>query len=355
MENLYKRRHQGDKKSVSEDREGSEGVQENKKGDAGKKSSPKHILGEQVLKIATRESAHNSFGKALLEEAFVDYKIHHQSKFIDYTIAVPPSLCFDSSSSAAPHNICVSAMLALFDELSTMALFVFDKTRRPGVSVELTTEILRPIHEGEVLHVHTIIEKTGKFLAFCTLEVYNQAGVLVARGSHVKFLPMGWVWDLLAGGWLLPLAIFFYQLFRGNKIKTPLDKFFRAKEAGETISAPFHPVGNDVFAVYKSLGVTAYVPDSDSDKQLLECKDVRRGIFQVKVRRDLMNPVKSMHGGAVACSIEDACRQFLQYQHPSEANKLMISELSIQYQSPLKVRVEKCFCFLSSNLCVLGG
>jgi hypothetical protein len=55
-----------------------------------------------------------------------------------------------------------------------------------------------------------------------------------------------------------------------------------------------------------------------------------------------MNPVNSMHGGAVACSIEDACRQYLSHHYPTQSMKLFISQLSIQYQAPLKVTFSSC-------------
>lgn len=313
------------------------------------KKSGKKKLAEEVLEIATRESAHKSFGRALLEESFVDYEIYHHGKLISYNIKAPPSLCADSMT-AAPNSLRVSAMLALFDELSTMALFVFDQTRRPGVSVDLKTEILQPIFEGQTLRVNTIIEKTGKILAFCSLEVYNEAGALVARGSHVKFMPMGWLWDLFAGAFLLPIAIFLYNFLRGRKIKTPLDAFFRAKKEGKHISSSFNATTNGLSALYKSLQVMPYQPDDPEELKVQEAmKDMRHGVFSVKVRRDLMNPVKSMHGGAVACSIEEACRQYLETQYPSECTKIMISQLFIQYQAPLKVREEskRAICLYS--------
>jgi acyl-coenzyme A thioesterase PaaI-like protein len=303
------------------------------------KKSPKKMLAEQVFEIATRESSHKSFGRALLEESFVDYEIYHHGKLISFNIKATPSMCSDSMT-AAPNSLRVSAMLALFDELSTMALFVFDQTRRPGVSVDLKTEILQPIFEGQSLRVNTIIEKTGKVLAFCGLEVYNEAGVLVARGTHVKFMPMGWLWDLFAGAWLLPIVIFFYSLSRGRKIKTPLDAFFRAKREGQRITSSFNSTAQGLSALYKSLQVMPYQPEDPEEIQLQETmKDSRNGIYSVKVRRDLMNPVKSMHGGAVACSIEEACRQYLETQYPSECTKIMISQLCIQYQAPLKVSI----------------
>lgn len=303
------------------------------------KKTPKKRLSEEVFVIATRESSHKSFGRALLEESFVDYEIYHHGKLISFDIKATPSLCADSMT-AAPNSLRVSAMLALFDELSTMALFVFDQTRRPGVSVDLKTEILLPIFEGQTLRVNTIIEKTGKVLAFCSLEVYNEAGVLVARGSHVKFMPMGWLWDFLAGALLLPIVIFFYNFFRGRKIKTPLDALFRAKKEGQRITSSFNSTAHGLSALYKSLQVIPYQPDDPEEIKLHETlRDCRNGVYSVKVRRDLMNPVKSMHGGAVACSIEEACRQYLETQYPSECTKIMISQLCIQYQAPLKVSI----------------
>lgn len=313
------------------------------------KGSKQQRIQAQVFEIAARESAFETFGRTLLEDCFVDYTVHRAKKSVEYRLQVPPSLCLESDR-ASPHAISTSALLALFDELSTLSLFLFDKTRRPGVSIELNTEIIRLAREGETIHMHTTCDKLGKVIAFCSLEVYNDAGSLLARGKHMKFQPMGWLWDLLASPFFLPLAMTLYHFFRGSKILSALDAFFRAKKAGQKIEGPFTAGGKEVGYVFKALAVTPAATDSVASTSTKADTSATQGRYKVQVRRDLMNPVGSMHGGAVACSIEEACRLFLQRQQASESGRVMLDGLNITYLSPLKVlpwsrRALNCLCF----------
>lgn len=86
----------------------------------------------------------------------------------------------------------------MFDELSSYAFVTQDRTRRFGVSVYLSTEILQSIPAGTDVIITAKAKKIGKTLGFATMEMHNLEGSLLARGDHIKHLPMGFMWDFLA-------------------------------------------------------------------------------------------------------------------------------------------------------------
>ena len=111
----------------------------------------------------------------------------------------------------------MSSALAVFDELSSYAFVVKDKTCRFGVSVFLSTEILHTIPAGKDVIIIAKANKIGKILGFATMEMYDRNGLLLARGEHIKHLPMGSIWDFIARFFLSP-AILPILLRYGNSI-----------------------------------------------------------------------------------------------------------------------------------------
>eukprot|EP00428_Durinskia_dybowskii_P070158 CAMPEP_0170405934 /NCGR_PEP_ID=MMETSP0117_2-20130122/27449_1 /TAXON_ID=400756 /ORGANISM="Durinskia baltica, Strain CSIRO CS-38" /LENGTH=51 /DNA_ID=CAMNT_0010663089 /DNA_START=312 /DNA_END=463 /DNA_ORIENTATION=- len=51
--------------------------------------------------------------------------------------------------------------MAVFDEISTYSTSMRDRNHRPGQSVHLSTEVLRPIYAGENVSVLTKADKLG--------------------------------------------------------------------------------------------------------------------------------------------------------------------------------------------------
>ena len=86
----------------------------------------------------------------------------------------------------------------MFDELSSYAFVTQDRTCRFGVSVYLSTEILQSIPAGTDVIVTAKAKKIGRTLGFATMEMHDLEGSLLARGDHIKHLPMGFMWDFLA-------------------------------------------------------------------------------------------------------------------------------------------------------------
>ena len=110
--------------------------------------------------------------------------------------------------------------MAVFDELSSYAFVVKDSTCRFGVSVYLSTEILHTIPAGKDVIIVAKANKVGKTLGFATMEMFDRNGLLLARGEHIKHLPMGHIWDftakLLLSPFILPIIL---------KYGTTIDRF----------------------------------------------------------------------------------------------------------------------------------
>jgi len=118
----------------------------------------------------------------------------------------PPALASPSSGSST--SIDLSAVLAVFDEVSSWSFFDADRTHRPGVSVHLSAVAhwstspaatsnggakngtpVRPPEVGEPLDVVVSAPQCGRNLGFVSVELRRGNSVLAA-GKHVKSLPM---------------------------------------------------------------------------------------------------------------------------------------------------------------------
>ena len=117
----------------------------------------------------------------------------------------------------------VSSALAVFDELSSYAIVTQDRTCRFGVSVYLSTEILESIQAGTDVIITAKAKKIGKILGFATMEMRDLEGSLLARGDHIKHLPMGYMWDFLAqfmqNRYILPILIKYGETLNKFKVR----------------------------------------------------------------------------------------------------------------------------------------
>lgn len=209
---------------------------------------------EKILYVFLRESYVRSFGRYFVP-SITSVDSTQVPKKVCFDFTVPPSMCRDYPSFAKtdekPQST-TGAMLALFDELSSQAMMVKDSTHRPGVSIHLDTQLLKPVYSGDELHIVTKADKLGKSIGFSSVEFYrvnngsNDERSLVAQGKHIKFMPAGIVWDIVAGKYLGGLCLNLYDMFRGNifqnimltfynniilyiakKFKTPIDELFK--------------------------------------------------------------------------------------------------------------------------------
>lgn len=273
------------------------------------------------LSIYLRETIRLTYGK-YVASGLVSFKPHSSSYRMKFV--APPLLAHSST----PNYLSTSALLATFDELSGVTMMLTDKTGRGGVSVHLTTEVLKPIQTGSIYTMDIHTDKVGKFLGFSRMDAYDDNGVLLARGTHTKFLPMGYLIDFINLPLVQPVVVWLYHNVFKTKYTTLVDSMLQ--EASE----------KDIIAEKKDSFLFTEPAGSIFDLFLLipsekpENNDPKISAFEFRVRKETRNIVGLMHGGAVAGAIEKACHlHHHSYQQPH--NKSIIS-MEIKYLSASK-------------------
>lgn len=168
----------------------------------------------------------------------------------------------------------LGALVALLDEASTCSIAMHDRNARFGVSVHLAGHIVdeapsTPAHCP--ITIRTTPQRVGRNLAFADVEVLaGSEERLVLRGSHIKFMPGGWLLDTIGHPWMRPIT---QQYFDTVVSRWPVKNVMDEESIG---------IG-DVFALEGS---------------------------NLAVAPDHCNPLGALHGGA-ACmlSAHVACQQ----------------------------------------------
>jgi hypothetical protein len=199
-----------------------------------------------------------------------------------------------------PHTVCrkdgrmmVSAMMATFDELSTVGYMQLDKSLRWGVSTNLSTTALGSARVGDELLMEVAYDKMGRNLGFCHMKLKNaKTGMVLAQGQHIKYMPVSWLYDnVLSLPFVLP--IFLNLLFTFNKAGEAISRTFFGKKV-----IPAEPSGEDV-------EVTDNLDNIAEGFYMQEDKESGGWVFEAKQR--MCNPM-SFHGGAAAMAAETAFR-----------------------------------------------
>jgi len=220
---------------------------------------------------------------------------------------VPPSLCVKGGGTSffAP-----SALIATFDELSTYQLMMNDKSSRPGVSVSLSCDMLGVISPDETITLKLYTDKIGMRLAFCSMTAENAAGAVVAKASHIKFVSMGWQWDLLNHPLILPLSRY---------ILLNYGDFIQSKIFGKmSVCPPISPSS-------KSQVSWAFDQMHSTSKN----KDT----FIFPLSKTFLNYMGGVHGGAIAMAVEKSLYAKLLASTPSSTS--VIQRLELTYISGL--------------------
>jgi acyl-coenzyme A thioesterase PaaI-like protein len=314
-----------------------------------KKSRRVNENGKELLQILMRESVRSGFGK-FMSSTIQSINYSEVPEKLIYRYKVPPSLCHAVEKQEGKKELIfsTSGVLSVLDELSTYAIVLEDKSYRPGVSVDLSAESLKPVHGNEEVLVVTRTDKIGKILAFCTMELTTLDGEILARGKHVKYLPMGFMFDLIFGTFFLPVFLFFYKMFRGNKFSTPLDAtLFPDTTKHASSSVPVAPELSQHEFVFKSLNVKKNENPLDRKTLLEDAPDNHHcevsELFELKVTSNLKNGLGNLHGGALAVAIEESSRQFKEQQQTQLTHLLKLRTLNIRYISAMKVILSPFF------------
>jgi acyl-coenzyme A thioesterase PaaI-like protein len=277
-------------------------------------------LGLKFLDLAHKYTLNSKgFSKLLIQPAkFLDA---HKINGVTFKYTIPKSLCIDKASDSF---LSVSAAVALFDELSTHALLLMDKTHRPGASVHLSAEILKPIVAGQEVKVVTRIDKIGKSLGFCQIFMYRD-DTLVSRGKHIKYLPMGMLWNFLFSEIFLPYTLMVYDILekmRIIKFDSHSESNFKEDNNGDSIfnNLNLSHRGKD----YVNHRITSL--DTLSSANYVE--------YTLSLSSSLYNLMKNVHGGALAMAIE---KSVILSRHDDMSGS--VDDLEIRYLNSLKVRM----------------
>jgi len=97
----------------------------------------------------------------------------------------------------------ISGFAAIIDELTTLALVAEDRGTRPGVSVNLSVQMINPAlaYVGRDIHIVVQVVKVGKAFGFTKAEaVCADSGKIICVGDHIKYLPIGsWIQEIVLG------------------------------------------------------------------------------------------------------------------------------------------------------------
>lgn len=115
----------------------------------------------------------------------------------------------DPLRSKLSNDIYLSTYMAALDDITTWALVLADDKRsRAGVSVALRSEWgpKRKLASriSDAVDITATVSKIGNNMGFCNAQVRDPAsGELVCFGSHIKYMPMGFVTDFALKNWNL--------------------------------------------------------------------------------------------------------------------------------------------------------
>lgn len=171
------------------------------------------------------------------------------------------------------------------------------------------SELLKDIPVHSQVQVQSSTLKVGRLLGFCQIEMRSEDGQLLARGSHIKHLPMGQWWDVMAG----PHGPSYLQLAEvaeardkagvlGSLARLVMGKPHDGGEQHERLLQ-----GDEAGGVLRALNLSLLLPYQQQQRFRLDCmqtenKSSPRGAGVVCA----VNPVGSLHGGALAIAAEQA-------------------------------------------------
>lgn len=208
----------------------------------------------------------------------------------------------------------IGSCMAIFDELSTWGFMISDMTHRGGVSIHLNAELLNntfDINETTDVLITTKASKVGKTIGFCDMTITSNDGkTVIAKGSHIKFLPMGFIWDFLMQPNLLPITLSCVEVI------APVLGYFVPMFKLPSIDGPMKQHSKELGAIYTELEVTS---TADNTSTMI-------------VTKSKHNPLGSLHGGCVAMACEEAAI----FKYPELKGSHMIRSMEVRYLSSMQ-------------------
>ena len=178
-----------------------------------------------------------------------------------------------------------------------------------------------PIYtEGLDILVTSKSTKIGKNVAFCDMKITTIDGnTTLASGNHIKYMQMGFIWDLIMSPSLIHFTFWILNVF------PILSKFFSKSNKNNNSNESnivFEPTGG----AFSKLALLK--PDSSNSKY-------EPNLFELNVEYCLKNPLGSLHGGALALACEEA------YYLKSQTNKFeKLKSMEIRFLSNMTGKVQ---------------
>ncbi|CAM9760313.1 unnamed protein product [Laminaria digitata] len=283
--------------------------------------------------------------------------VGQQGSSLEAVYTVPENICLPRETSGGDGGkafLSCGATTAIFDEVSTLAMVIADKTYRPGVSISLSCQMFHPVRPGERVTFKSRGLKMGGRLGYGEASMYREDGKLAATGRHVKYLPMGRAWDLTATPLLFPVATKWMVRQHERWLKDPhRTKARRERRRHEIGDGGGIPTGEHLVDMFKlehferyegGKATEEYFGDANlAQGQEEEEGEIRSAEAEVLITRRKCNYMPgTMHGGAIAVAAEEIARRCppspLPVDDASVLGNPSIQYMEVHYMSPIKRR-----------------
>lgn len=248
-----------------------------------KKSIYDTELHHQVLAIG-RSIWRLGYAKTLGMDRGIEITRDTEQDGLEGVYDVPENLCVGGSS--GNRYLPCSVAAGIFDEFSTLGMMTKDRTHRPGVSISLSTELVgRRIGPGDKLILKSRSPRIGRSIGFAEFWAEREGTKeVVVRGRHIKYLPMGSMWDALMTWPLSEVAARIHQKDVDARMKD--EKRTKGIPPGQTLADQFPLVG-----------LQTEVTTEAGAK-------ITRGNATLSIEKNMINYLNSLHGGAVSAAAE---------------------------------------------------
>lgn len=238
---------------------------------------------------------------------------------VEFSYRIPPEVCKNSMKGP---RLPISSTIAIFDELSTYAFMIKDYSCRSGVSILLSAEQKTDCFSGDEVTIVCKSDKIGKTIGFCSMQMMNADGDVIAKGKHIKFLPMGPLWNLVGHPRCLPTFLQFWRNY-GQKLKNTFigKKLEKLLLGGGRSRGQFtEPMESGVVgATFHSLGLTSCSAFGEGNYDSIN-NGASSVAYMLSVQPHLCNIIGVMHGGAVAMAAEEVASSSSSLSSASPAN-----------------------------------
>lgn len=305
-------------------------------------------VGRGMLEFFTESVWQTGFARSIgMFDGMLVTSVGQQGSSLEAVYTVPENICLPRETSGGGGGggggksfLSCGATTAIFDEVSTLAMVIADKTYRPGVSISLSCQMFHPVGPGERVTFKSRGLKMGARLGYGEASMYREDGKLAATGRHVKYLPMGRAWDLTATPLLFPVATKWMNRQHERWLKDP--ERTKGIPTGEHLVDMFKLEDFERYEGGKA-GEEYFGDANLAQGQEEDEEEIRSAEAEVLITRRQCNYIPgTMHGGAIAVAAEEIARRCppapLPVEDASIPGNPLIQYMEVHYMSPIKRR-----------------